>query len=1154
MDSQKRGNDRRSVADMDAEEALRLSEQRFRLLVETTSDWVWQIDRDGFYSYAGPKVTDLLGYAPEEILGKTPFDLMPADEAERVAAIFRSIAESRTSFSGLENINRHKDGRLLVIETNGAPLFDDRGEYAGYMGFDRDITDRKRAEEALRESEAQFRDLAEKSVAGVYLVQDNRFMYVNAIFAEIVGYGIEELIRETEVRSILFPEDWPQVEENLGMRISGALESLHSEFRIVTKTGKVRNAEVYSSRTTYGGKPAVIGTLLDVTEKKQAEEKYRSIFDNAIMGIFQSSPEGAPLNLNRAHARFLGYDSPEEFLASIKDLGTELYVNQGERDRVTGLLNKHGTLEGCEVEFYRKDGQKIWVSLNVRAVSDSGGRLLYYEGTAEDITRRKEAEAALRLSESRLRQVIDLVPHLIFAKDRTGRFILANKTVADIYGTTVENLTGKTDSDFNPDKIEVARFVEDDLAVIDSGRPMEIPEERITDTTGRARILRTIKIPFTLSTTGADAVLGVSTDITEYKRAEEALKESENKYRAIFENAVEGIFQTAVDGRLISVNPSFARMVGFNSPEEMMAEINHVGQQLYVHPEDRVRLISLLKEQGYAEDFEAEMLHKSGRTIWTSLNPRAVRDGEGEILYIEGTIEDITKRKQAELAVLESEAKYRTVVENSLAAFYIVQDGLVRFVNQRFSDIAGYSSEEVVNKMGPLDLIHPDDRAMVEENMEKRLRGETERIEYDFRVIARDGRIMTVKAFGSTMNYNGRLAVCGTFIEITRERYLESQLRQAQKMEALGQLAGGIAHDFNNILTALSGYGSLLSMKMEKDNPLRVYVDQILSAAQKAAGLTGSLLTFSRQQAVALSPVDINQVVKKTKNLLKRLVTEDITLETCLTSDPLTIMGDANQVDQILFNLATNARDAMKHGGTITIETQHVILDEEFMRIHGFGKPGRYALLAVSDTGAGMDEATRQNIFDPFFTTKEVGKGTGLGLSTVHGIVRTHGGGIMVESAPGAGTRFLVYFPETRAGKARLRAVAAGPEGGSETILLAEDNEGVRQFLEEILCLHGYTVIVAPDGEAAVDLFGRHEEIALLILDSVMPRKNGRQVYDEITRIKPGAKVLFISGYTRDVVLDKGVQEKEFAFISKPLSAEDLLRKVREVLDSPSHC
>ncbi|HEY3276660.1 MAG TPA: PAS domain S-box protein [Syntrophorhabdaceae bacterium] len=496
----------------------------------------------------------------------------------------------------------------------------------------------------------------------------------------------------------------------------------------------------------------------------------------------------------------------------------------------------------------------------------------------------------------------------------------------------------------------------------------------------------------------------------------------------------------------------------------------------------------------------------------------------------------------------ESEAKYRAVVENSLAGFYIIQDQGFRFISKRVCDIFGYTYDEMA-VMDPVSMAHPDDREKIRENLQRRLTGKSDFVEYSFRAHRKDGRIITIKVSGGFLYYKGKPAAAGTILDVTREMSLESKLRQAQKMEAIGTLAGGIAHDFNNVLTIISGYAVLLKMATDSESPLRMYVDPILSSAEKGAGLTKSLLAFSRQQPVKLIPLDLNKSVKGSEEILRRLVTEEVELKTSLAPEKILIMADATQIEQILFNLVANGRDAMEKGGTLTIETGLVGLNEEFVQAHGYGVSGSYALLAVSDTGSGMDGVTRERIFDPFFTTKEFGKGTGLGLSTVYGIVKQHNGYINVSSEPGKGTIFRLYFPAVRTAPQEVDVAPRVIPGGTETILIAEDNDDVRRLVCSILSRHGYTVIEAMDGEDAIDKLKVHEEIDLVVLDSVMPKKSGREVCDEARILHPRIKVLFTSGYTSNAVPREGLREEKIDFISKPILPDEMLVKVREVLD-----
>jgi signal transduction histidine kinase/CheY-like chemotaxis protein len=387
--------------------------------------------------------------------------------------------------------------------------------------------------------------------------------------------------------------------------------------------------------------------------------------------------------------------------------------------------------------------------------------------------------------------------------------------------------------------------------------------------------------------------------------------------------------------------------------------------------------------------------------------------------------------------------------------------------------------------------------------------------------------------------------------DVTDRQKLHDQLRHAQKMEAVGTLAGGIAHDFNNILTAIIGYANLVKLGIVSGKPLGEYVDRILASSERAAGLTQGLLAFSRKQAISLRPLELNGILRRVEKLLRRLIGEDLELTTTVPAGNTMVLGDSGQIEQVLMNLATNARDAMQDGGRLSLELSRVTLDDAFSRVHGYGKPGPYALLAASDTGAGMEKETRERIFEPFFTTKEVGKGTGLGLAIVYSIVKQHNGYINCYSEPGMGTAFKIYLPLTQdEAQAEKIAEPSAPMGGNETILLAEDDTEVRKLMKTVLEEFGYTVITADDGEDATQKFSENSgKIQLAVLDVIMPKKSGTEVYSDIKKIRPDIKALFTSGYTASVMLKKGILGPGMHFISKPVSPKDLLRKVREVLD-----
>jgi len=414
-----------------------------------------------------------------------------------------------------------------------------------------------------------------------------------------------------------------------------------------------------------------------------------------------------------------------------------------------------------------------------------------------------------------------------------------------------------------------------------------------------------------------------------------------------------------------------------------------------------------------------------------------------------------------------------------------------------------------------------------------------------------DGRVWDIRTV-PLLDEQGKVAkIIELKRDITEHRKLEKQYLHAQKMESIGTLAGGVAHDFNNILTVIVGLGQITLMKMTDNDPQRGNIKGILEAAERATHLTKELLLFSRKQESERRPVDLNDIVGRMEKFLHRIIGEDIALKQVPHGSLLPVLADGNQLEQVLMNLAVNARDAMPRGGEFILRTEQVVLDEAFVATHGYDQPGAYALLSVSDDGTGMDKATLQRIFEPFFTTKEVGKGTGLGLAVVYGIIKQHNGFITVYSEPGQGSTFSIYLPLTTAARQESREEEGRPvAGGTETILLAEDNDQVRDLVTSVLTEAGYAVIVAVDGVEAVRKFRENaDSIQLLFFDLIMPRMNGKEAADAIHKLRPGVKTIFASGYSPDLVQQKTFLDDRSYLISKPVAPRDLLKKVRDVLD-----
>ena len=514
----------------------------------------------------------------------------------------------------------------------------------------------------------------------------------------------------------------------------------------------------------------------------------------------------------------------------------------------------------------------------------------------------------------------------------------------------------------------------------------------------------------------------------------------------------------------------------------------------------------------------------------------------------------IKMREEMEETLVNSERRFRQMAENINEVFWVASLDFKEliYVSPAYEKIWGRSCESLYrNPMDWSEAIVPEDRERVKSVFDS-CNGERN-IAVEYRIQGADKSIRWIYDRGFVVrNDEGQVyRMTGIAEDITERKYLEEQLRQSQKLEAVGILAGGIAHEFSNILTTIKGSMYLLQKNLQRDTLTIKYAEQVVTSIDKANNLSQSLLSFSRKQTLALRPIDLNKVVLNVTKLLMRLIGEHIELSTLLTDSNPVIMADINQIEQALINLTTNARDAMPTGGRLTIRTSSIEIDDKFRKEHGFGIAGMYVLIAISDTGIGMEEKTKDRIFEPFFTTKMLGKGSGLGLAVTYGIVKQHNGFIEVESVPGKGATFNIYIPAAEGEVCQQNEPASvSVKEGNETILLAEDDADARAAISDMLRMTGYTVVEAVDGEDAVKVFNENRDrINLLLLDVRMPRKNGREVYEEVRKTRKDINAIFISGYTADVIDSQGICAEGLDFISKAASPGEILEKMREVLD-----
>ena len=634
----------------------------------------------------------------------------------------------------------------------------------------------------------------------------------------------------------------------------------------------------------------------------------------------------------------------------------------------------------------------------------------------------------------------------------------------------------------------------------------------------------------------------------ERRRTMGALRASQEQLRLLLDSTAEGIYGIDVEGMCTFCNPAAARMFGFPDPQALLGRnvhglVHHTRRDGSPYPETECPIFNAFKT-GEGIRLENEILwRQDGSVFEADYFSHPIRK-DGVIVGAVVTFLDVTEKRRAEAELREKEARFRQLAEASFDGVSVAENGIILEANNGLAEIFGYSLDEVIG-MRSMDFVAPESVEVANQRVRDNVEGR-----YEMVGMRKDRRKLILEVTGRTVTGGGRTQRISAIRDITEKRHLEEQFRQSQKMEAVGRLAGGVAHDFNNLLTVIMTYTGMLIESVGSKDPRADDLAEIRKAALAAGSLTRQLLAFSRQQVIEPRLINLTEIVSSAERMLRRVIGEDISLLTNYAPTDLPVMIDPGQLDQVIMNLAVNARDAMPTGGKLTLETSAVTLDGAEVRDHWPAKPGRYAMLAVTDTGSGMDETTQSRIFEPFFTTKEIGKGTGLGLATVYGILKQSNGFIWVYSEVDRGTTFKIYLPLVAGITERpVEPMIAAPPGGDETILLAEDAAAVRDAARQILERFGYTVIEAANGAAAIAAAQRAGTIDLLLTDVIMPEMSGGELAEQFSRVRPDVPVLFMSGYTDDAIVRQRVLRPHSAYLQKPFSPDALARKVREILD-----
>ena len=896
------------------------------------------------------------------------------------------------------------------------------------------------------------------------------------------------------------------------------------------------------------------------TALTQSEERYRKLFENATVGIFASSLAGRPLVVNPAMARMVGLESSDEAIRRCHDLATQLYLHPERRQELLDALHEHGSVREFEYEARTIDGHCIWLSMSARLAPSPDSDEPRIEGFVTDITSRKEAEARMQESERLYRLLADNTVDCIWLMDLDGYLLYVNPASEALIGYSPDEIAGRSFSEFcEEDSQRIIRSAID-------GSLAALPE---TESTAFETFLqRKDGTPVAVEITGRLVVdpdgrplhlQGMARDITERHRAMEEIRSRENLLSKIFDTLPVGVWLADSQGNLYRSNEEGRRiwghppMLGRDEYGEFRAR--RLPRRDPVQADDWA-LAHTLREKATIlnELLEIDAFDGEQRTILNSTTPVLNADGDVEAAVVVNL--DVTELQQAQA----ERERLRLAIEQSLEIIVITDaDGNIQYANPAFGKVTGHDPAEVLGKNPRLLKSGKQDAGFYRELWDTITNGRTWRGRFVNR--RRDGTLYTEEATispvvdetGRTINYVAVKRDITEQLRMEREREkLEEQVENSHRLESVGRLAGGVAHDLNNLLVPILGYAEILMEDLENDETNRQSVAEIVAAGKRARALVSQLLAFGRRQILEFESVDVNGVLANFENLLRRTIREDIEVRILPAPHLPRVKADVGQLEQIIMNLAVNGQDAMPDGGRLTIETELAEVDERHAALHEEMTAGWYVLLSVSDDGCGMDEETRSRIFEPFFTTKECNQGTGLGLATVYGIVKQHGGTIWVYSEPGQGTTFKVYLPidEEEAGELKQRQETLRPAGGSETILLVEDDDQVQKLARAILRREGYTVVLAANGTEAIRRMATHESpVDLLLTDVIMPDMNGRVLYDKLSATHPSLKALYMSGYTDSVIAHHGMLDPGLHFIQKPFTIHGLATAVREALD-----
>lgn len=1104
--------------------------------------WQWQttfdavgasicvLDVDWHILQCNRATADLFQKMPDQLIGSKCFEIIHgASQPLENCPVRRILKTKQREVEVLAHGDRW-------IEVAVDPILDHDGNILGIVHIVNDITEQCAALESIQKAQNTLKSIFKAAPTGIGMVVNNVMIQANDRLCTMTRYSLNELIGQNTRILYLSDDEYEFVGEysyaQISQRGTGTIET-----RWQQKGGGI--IDVLLSSTPLNANDLSEGvtfTALDITQRKQIEKQLAQIFNMSLDMLCIADIKTATfIKVNPAFQEILGYPQQELLGRSFIDFihpedvqATQkvMQVNLGKGLRVINFENRYR----C------KDGNYRW--LNWVSHPDREQGVTY--AVAHDITIRKKFEAELQAAA----QVVQEIPSGLFVYDYypPDRLILyhGNPAAERLTGIKIKEWIGKEFNALWPEAHQ-SGITEAFLNVMRTGKPYYTEDLNYQD----HRLQGAFRISaFAMSETRLCVAFE---DITQHKQSERSLL----FFKSAVENSADAIGMSTPEGKHWYQNKAFDDLFG-QIGEDAVASVyidKEIGHQVF-----QTMLTGALWSG------EVEMRGKGNRIKHILLRAYAVKDEQDNIASLVGVHTDITDRKRFEHELRRSESRFRALAELlPQTVFEMSMDGRLTFVNNNALLVFGYSREDFEKGLYAIDMIAPEDRQSAQAMLQAILRDNADFEGRKYSAIKKDGTIFPVLIY-STLNTDGggETGLRGIIIDISEQEKLaqekvklEEQYNQAQKMDAVGRLAGGVAHDLNNMLSPIVGYGELLLDAMPDGSPNRHAIEQIFSAGQRAKDMVRQLLAFSRKQALKIKSINIYEVLAGFEKLLDRILRDDVKLELKLSRGIPNILADPGQMEQVVMNLAINAQDAMPDGGKITIEVGTVLLEQEDVDLYAVASPGLYVVLTFSDTGHGMTLDIQERIFDPFFTTKGQGKGTGLGLATVYGIIKQHNGSIRVYSEPGTGTVFNIYFPAALSEPEQREEYAEERVDlkGTETILVVEDNDAVRGLAENILKKNGYQTTSVNGGKECMALLANKPYLDMLLTDVVLQDTNGKELFHKVKVLYPDIKVLYMSGYTDDVIVHHGVLEEGISFIQKPFSVQRLLRKVRQVLD-----